>query len=82
MIERLHRMVGGQKIYLTEEEDAAQRAEWAENDAAAARLAEGEALAAKRAAALRAIEDSVLSQAIADPTAPQEVKDYAAVLKS
>ena len=30
--ERLHKLVNGEKIYLTEEEEKATRAEWARND--------------------------------------------------
>jgi len=81
MSERLHRIVGGERIDLTDEEEAAQRAEWSENEAEAARLAQATALAEKRAAALRALEAQMLDEALADLNAPQEVKDYAAALK-
>ena len=37
MTERLHRMVNGQKVYLTEEEEIALRAEWAANSLRAAK---------------------------------------------
>jgi hypothetical protein len=39
-----------------------------------------EALATKRAAALQALDEQRLQAAAADPAAPQEVKDYVALL--
>lgn len=43
MEERLHRVVNGEIVYLTDEEETALRAEWAANEAAA--IAEAEAKA-------------------------------------
>lgn len=39
------------------------------------------AIALKRSRALRALEERRLSDALTDPNAPQEVKDYAAALQ-
>ena len=61
--------------YLTDEELAA-RAE--RHDAADAASAPA-MLERKRAEALKALDDARLAAAVADPNAPQAVKDYAAL---
>ena len=61
--------------YLTDEEIAERDKRYA--DSAAARLAS--TITRKRAAALKALDETRLADAAADPDAPQAVKDYAAL---
>lgn len=80
MAERLHRIVGGQKIYLSADEEAALRADWLSNEQSARKEIEAAALAEKRAAALRALQERQLREAATSTDAPTEVRDYANAL--
>jgi len=78
----LHKMVNGIAVECGAEEEAALRAEWKVNDAARATAAVEELVERKRVAALAALQRLTLEAAMADPGAPQEVKDYAAALQA
>jgi len=76
----MRRCVNGTYVDMTPAEEAAQLAEWAANDQAFAAKAAQEQREQKRAAALVALQDKVLAEAMLDPNAPQAVKEYAAEL--
>lgn len=74
------RMVGGDRVRLSDDERQAIANEWNANEAAAELKRTKREAEAKRAAALRVLEDQRLAEAMKDPNAPQPVKDYAATL--
>lgn len=75
-------VVNGVEMVLPLEERQKISDEWNANEQAAADAAHAGELAAKHAQALRALQDKVLADALADPNAPQAVKDYATLLRS
>jgi hypothetical protein len=75
-------MVSGLRVDLTLEEDEAVRAEWAANDVIAAEERAVLELERKKAAATHALEERSLAEALTDPDAPQEVKDYAVAIEA
>lgn len=64
-------------VYLSQEEIDARAARHAATEPART----ASILARKRAVALKALDDERLAAAVADPTAPQAVKDYAALVE-
>ena len=78
----LHRCVNGSLVELSPEERQAIADEWNANEA---KYAERQRLARLEAAMLeacRAIEQKRLEDAMKDPLAPQQVKDYVELLSS
>jgi hypothetical protein len=73
-------MVGGEKVYLTEDEEAALRSEWAANELRMAEQRKRIEIERKRRAALHVLEERALTEEMAKLDASQEVKDYAAAL--
>jgi len=74
------RVIDGVETPMSDEEKQQTVDEWNANEAAAAASISAAVAEKARAAALTALQDKALAQAIADPNAPQAVKDYAAVL--
>lgn len=72
----MNKSVNGVIVKCSPEEEAEILAEWAATDAKAAGDAVIEAKEEKRAIALKANEDFLLSQTAKLPDAPQAVKDY------
>ena len=78
----IHKSVNGIRVLLTGIERQAIVDEWNANEIAAISQREIAELEKKRLAALAALQNRVLTSALSDPDAPQEVKDYAELLKT
>lgn len=74
------RFVNGIAVDLEDEEKQAIADEWNANEAEVAKERDRVDLEAKRRAALAALEENRLEAALADPAAPEAVREYAAAL--
>jgi len=80
---KLHKMVNGKRVDLTPDEEAAVRAEWAENSIKAAADQKTASIEQKRTIALKALDDGRLEQEAGKGTdAIREVKEWDAARKA